>query len=112
MQPDALIGALGNVAIADGGVSVSIEYGPMGQWKLLLWVEGSWAQRLKQDDVFWMQWHIGRPLWLRFAYSGTMLNRFVFEAVEVLPADGPAQPPPDAVWFPSTPRCLRTSAKP
>lgn len=112
MQPDSLIGRLGQVAMAGDGVSVSIEYGPTSQWKLLLWVEGGWARRLKHDDVFWMEWHMGQPLWLRFAYSGTMLNRLVFEAVEVLPADGPAQPPPGAVWFPSTSRCLRTSATP
>lgn len=101
-------GEIAPVAALDGlEVSFSVEWGrdASGSMELLMWLGAGCPLRFLNARSLWMLWRLGAPQLLRFERRSSFFNRACFEVVEVLPAHARSQLPPDAVWFPSEPRC-------
>ena len=95
-------------------VFVSMEYRRVAGKgaELLLWLDVAISPLYIQAGQFWCEWFIGEPCWVRFAHDFSAFNLAAFAAVEVLPARGPVQPPPGALWLLSDRPDLPVAATP
>ena len=93
-----------------GDAALSLEWASGRGLEPVLWIGVADFNRMAQPPEFWTAWHLGAPLWVRFKRVAVLLNRVVFEAVELRPALDPAQQP-QGVWWPLTgPRSQRPAA--
>ncbi len=109
MEPAASIAVVAGTEKLGIGASVEWRRSAKASFELMFWLSPPYAHRYVAAGSFWTAWTFGGESYVvRFEHRINVLNRALFEAVELLPERALSQLPQDALWLLSEHRTPQT----